>query len=106
MGVSKLRLTGGEPLVRRDVMWLIEQLGAPPATGALEELTLTTNGSQLDTLSPRTWCARRQADQRLARHAGPRQFQAITRWGDFDKVMAGIEAAKQAGLRSSSMRWR
>ena len=47
LGVRKLRLTGGEPLVRRNVMWLIEQLGRHVRGGALDELTLTTNGSQL-----------------------------------------------------------
>jgi cyclic pyranopterin phosphate synthase len=98
LGVRKIRLTGGEPLVRRNVMWLIEQLGRHIASGALDELTITTNGSQLE----------RHAKD-LAR-AGVRRvnvsvdtldrdrFAAITRWGKFDKVMAGIEAAKAAGL--------
>ena len=98
-GVSKLRLTGGEPLVRKNILWLFEALSRHLATGALKELTLTTNGSQLpkyaqalkdlgvlrinislDTL---------QADR----------FKAITRWGDFGQVMAGIDAAERAGLK-------
>lgn len=99
LGVRKLRLTGGEPLVRRNVMWLIEQLGRHVRTGDLDELTLTTNGSQLERFA---------AD--LARVGVRRinvsldtldrdRFAAITRWGKFDKVMAGIEAAKSAGLQ-------
>ncbi|MGD9508389.1 MAG: GTP 3',8-cyclase MoaA [Geminicoccaceae bacterium] len=98
LGVRKIRLTGGEPLVRRNVMWLIEQLGRHITRGALDELTITTNGSQLE----------RHAKDLV--RAGVRRvnvsldtldrdrFAAITRWGKFDKVMAGIEAAKAAGL--------
>ncbi|MBM3491781.1 MAG: GTP 3',8-cyclase MoaA [Alphaproteobacteria bacterium] len=97
-GVRKLRLTGGEPLVRRNVMWLVRRLGRHLGSGALDELTLTTNGSQL---------ARHAAE---LRDAGVRRinvsvdtldaakFQRITRWGRLDKVLAGIEAAERAGL--------
>lgn len=96
-GVTKLRLTGGEPLVRRDVMWLIRKLGARIGNG-LEELTITTNGSQLA----------KYADDLVA--AGVRRinvsidtldadkFAAITRWGKLPAVLAGVMAAKQAGL--------
>jgi cyclic pyranopterin phosphate synthase len=98
-GVKKLRLTGGEPLVRKNLMRLIESLSRHLKTGALEELTLTTNGSQL-----------RQHAQALYRHGVRRvnvsldtldadKFKAITRWGDFAKVMDGIEAAQDAGLK-------
>jgi cyclic pyranopterin phosphate synthase len=98
-GVKKLRLTGGEPLVRKNLMSLIESLSRHLKTGALEELTLTTNGSQL-----------RQHAQALYRHGVRRvnvsldtldadKFKAITRWGDFAKVMDGIEAAQDAGLK-------
>ncbi|MFQ5973198.1 MAG: GTP 3',8-cyclase MoaA [Alphaproteobacteria bacterium] len=98
LGVRKLRLTGGEPLVRRNVIWLIERLGRHLKTGALDELTLTTNGTQ------------------LAKHAGalraagvrrvnvsldtlePSKFQAITRWGKLGQVMDGLAAAREAGL--------
>jgi cyclic pyranopterin phosphate synthase len=97
-GVRKLRLTGGEPLVRRNVMSLVRSLSRHLKTGALHELTLTTNGSQLA----------RFADE--LRESGVRRinisldtldaakFRAITRWGDVDKVLAGIEAARAAGL--------
>jgi cyclic pyranopterin phosphate synthase len=98
MGVRKLRLTGGEPLVRKNVMWLVDRLGRHLKSGALEELTLTSNGTQ------------------LAKHAGaladagvrrinvsldtldPNKFAAITRWGKLDQVLDGLAAAKQAGL--------
>ncbi|WP_445681903.1 GTP 3',8-cyclase MoaA [Radicibacter daui] len=98
-GVRKLRITGGEPLVRRNVMWLFNELGQHLKDGSLEELTLTTNASQ------------------LARHAeglaeaGVRRinvsldtlnadrFAEITRWGRLTQVMEGIAAAKAAGLK-------
>jgi len=97
-GVRKLRLTGGEPLVRKNIMSLIGSLGRHLASGALDELTLTTNGSQLE----------RYAGE-LAGHGvrrinvsvdtlDPERFRAITRWGDLGKVMAGIRAAQAAGL--------
>ncbi len=73
-GVRKLRLTGGEPLVRRDVMTLFRSLGRHLDSGALEELTLTTNGSQLARFAVRARRLRRQAHQRLARHARPAAF--------------------------------
>jgi cyclic pyranopterin phosphate synthase len=97
-GVRKLRITGGEPLVRRDIMRLFGSLSRHLHTGALNELTVTTNGSQ------------------LARHAGdlagygvrrinvsldtldPDKFKRITRWGDFSKVMDGIDAAQGHGM--------
>lgn len=97
LGVKKIRLTGGEPLVRRNVMALVRGVGGMLGRG-LDELTLTTNGSQLA----------RFADELVA--AGVRRvnvsldtldaakFQRITRWGDFTKVVSGIEAAKRAGL--------
>ncbi|MEN8197229.1 MAG: radical SAM protein, partial [Pseudomonadota bacterium] len=97
LGVRKLRLTGGEPLVRRNIMSLIRNLGRHLDTGALDELTLTTNGSQ------------------LAKHAGDlhaagvrrinvsldtldrAKFAAITRWGRLDQVFEGLKAARSAG---------
>ena len=72
-GVRKLRLTGGEPLVRRGIMTLFTSLSRHLQTGALDELTLTTNGSQLDEICRRTEGLRRGAHQRLARHARSRQ---------------------------------
>jgi GTP 3',8-cyclase len=99
LGVRKLRLTGGEPLVRRNVMWLIEQLGRHVRTGALDELTLTTNGSQLQRFAKDlVRCGIRRVNVSLDTLDRER-FAAITRWGRFDQVMAGIAAAKSAGLQ-------
>jgi cyclic pyranopterin phosphate synthase len=97
-GVRKLRLTGGEPLVRRGIMTLVSSLGRHLQSGALDELTLTTNGSQLQKYA-----------QDLANVGVKRinvsldtldadKFRAITRWGDLHKVLDGIEAARAAGL--------
>ena len=98
-GVRKVRLTGGEPLVRRDIMKLIETLSAQHlATGALDELTLTTNGSQL------AKHATRLAELGIRRvnvsldTLDEEKFAAITRRGRLSQVMEGIEAAKAAGL--------
>jgi len=96
--VRKLRLTGGEPLVRRNVMSLVASLSRHLGTGALGELTLTTNGSQLARF------AQELADYGMRRinvsldTLDAQKFRAITRWGDLDKVLAGIEAARAAGL--------
>jgi cyclic pyranopterin phosphate synthase len=98
MGVRKLRLTGGEPLVRRDVMWLIEQLGRHLRSGQLDELTVTTNGSQLAKHAEGLARAGVRRINVSVDTLDPTKFQAITRWGKFDKVMAGIQAAKEAGL--------
>ncbi|TCD11970.1 GTP 3',8-cyclase MoaA [Oricola cellulosilytica] len=98
-GVRKLRLTGGEPLVRKNIMHLIQQLGRHLRSGALEELTLTTNGSQLS----------RYADELFAHGVrrinvsidtlDPDKFRQITRWGDLSRVLTGLEAARAAGLK-------
>ena len=97
-GVKKLRLTGGEPLVRRNVMSLMRSLSRHLASGALSELTLTTNGSQLarfaDELAD---CGVRRINVSLDT-LDAEKFRAITRWGELDKVLAGIEAARAAGL--------
>ena len=97
-GVERLRITGGEPLVRKGVMTLIERLGARLGNG-LTELTLTTNGSQLARYA------------RALKDAGVRRinvsldtldsakFRAITRWGELKDVLAGIDAAQEAGLK-------
>ncbi len=98
-GVKKLRLTGGEPLVRKNILWLVEALSRHLKSGALEELTFTTNGSQL---------AKYASD--LARFGVKRinvsvdtldaaKFRNITRWGELAKVLNGIEAARTAGLK-------
>jgi GTP 3',8-cyclase len=98
-GVRKLRLTGGEPLVRRGIMTLVASLSRHLTSGALEELTVTSNGSQLAKYA-----------HELASHGvkrinvsldtlDPDKFRAITRWGELDNVLAGIDAALAAGLR-------
>ncbi|HEX2652225.1 MAG TPA: GTP 3',8-cyclase MoaA [Xanthobacteraceae bacterium] len=98
-GVRKLRLTGGEPLVRRGIMTLFASLSRHFETGALEELTLTTNGSQLPKY------ARELAGFGVKRinvsldTLDPDKFRAVTRWGELDKVLAGIDAAQEAGIR-------
>jgi len=97
-GVRKLRLTGGEPLVRRNIMSLIRSLGRHLKSGALDELTLTTNASQLEKYAEELLGAgvRRINVSLDTLDAG--KFRDITRMGDLDKVLAGIEAARRAGL--------
>src|SRR4051812_13296774 len=97
-GVKKLRLTGGEPLVRRNVMSLGRSLARHLESGAPGELTLTTNGSQLARFASELRdCGVRRINVSLDT-LDPAKFKAITRWGDLDKVLAGIEAARAAGL--------
>jgi GTP 3',8-cyclase len=99
LGVRKIRLTGGEPLVRRNLMWLVEQLGRHVREGSLDELTLTTNGSQLERFAEDlARCGVRRVNVSLDTLDRDR-FRAITRRGQLDRVMAGIEAAKAAGLQ-------
>jgi cyclic pyranopterin phosphate synthase len=99
MGVRKLRMTGGEPLVRRNIMWLFRRLGRHLEAGDLDELTLTTNASQLSRFADELYdCGVRRVNVSLDT-LDPHKFQAITRWGKFDKVMEGLEAAKKAGLQ-------
>ena len=98
LGTRKLRITGGEPLVRRNVMHLFRRLGRHLGSGALDELTLTTNGSRLaDFAAPLRDCGVRRVNVSLDT-LDPAKFTAITRWGRFDRVMAGIDAAAAAGL--------
>ncbi len=98
-GVRKLRLTGGEPLVRKDLMKLVRSLSRHLVSGALDELTLTTNGSQL------TKYAAELADAGVRRinvsvdTLDPDRFRAITRRGDLAQVLGGIAAARAAGLQ-------
>ena len=98
-GVRKLRLTGGEPLMRKNVMQLIRNLGQRIDEGALDELTLTTNGSQLSRFADELHAAGVRRINVSLDTLDPQKFRAITRWGDFDKVMAGLEAARKAGLK-------
>jgi GTP 3',8-cyclase len=98
-GVRKLRLTGGEPLVRRGIMTLFGSLARHLDSGDLDELTLTTNGSQLPKYAAElASCGVKRINVSLDT-LDPDKFRAITRWGELDKVMAGIDAAQAAGLR-------
>jgi cyclic pyranopterin phosphate synthase len=97
-GVRKLRLTGGEPLVRKNIMFLVRELGKQIGSG-LDELTLTTNGSQLARYADELYdCGVRRINVSLDT-LDPDKFRQITRWGDFHKVMEGIDAAQKAGLQ-------
>ena len=97
-GVRKLRLTGGEPLVRRGIMELIEGLARHLDSGALEELTLTTNGSQLARFAPRLAAAGVRRVNVSVDTLDAAKFRAVTRRGDLEKVLGGIAAARAAGL--------
>ena len=97
-GVTKLRLTGGEPLVRRDVMWLVRSLGARIGAG-LEELTITTNGSQLAKYAEDLYAAGVRRINVSIDTLDAEKFAAITRWGKLPAVLDGVMAAKQAGLK-------
>ncbi len=99
LGVRKIRLTGGEPLVRRNVLWLIEQLGRHLESKTLDEVTLTTNGTQLVKYASALYEAGVRRINVSLDSLKPEKFQKITRWGEIDKVFAGIEAAQKAGLR-------
>jgi GTP 3',8-cyclase len=96
-GVERIRITGGEPLVRRNVMSLIEKLGGRIGDG-LKELTLTTNGSQLSRFAKDLHAAGIRRINVSLDTRDPLKFRAITRWGDLSKVLAGIDAAQDAGL--------
>ncbi|MDQ6703776.1 MAG: GTP 3',8-cyclase MoaA, partial [Pseudomonadota bacterium] len=97
-GVRKLRITGGEPLVRRNILHLFHALGRHIESGALAELTLTTNGSRI------AHHAKELAEAGVRRlnvsldTLDPAKYKAITRWGDHAQTMAGIDAAQAAGL--------
>ena len=97
-GVRKLRLTGGEPLVRRDIMLLFRSLSRHLASGALDELTLTTNGSQLPRFAAElAACGVKRINISLDTLDADK-FRAITRWGELANVLAGVDAAQAAGL--------
>jgi cyclic pyranopterin phosphate synthase len=98
-GVRKLRLTGGEPLVRRNVMSLINGLGRHLRTGALDELTLTTNGSQLAKFATDLKAAGVRRVNVSLDTLDPARFRDITRWGKIEPVLEGIDAALAVGLK-------
>ena len=98
LGTKKIRLTGGEPLVRKGILNLIKNLGKKIGNG-LDELTLTTNGSQLEKYAE---FLKENGVNRVnvsLDHLDPSKFREITRWGDLDKVLAGIEKAKSVGIK-------
>ncbi len=97
-GVRKLRITGGEPLMRKNILWLFRALARHLDGGALDELTLTTNGSQLPRFAQELKDAGVRRINISLDTLKPDRFKAITRWGDFAQVMAGIDAAEKAGL--------
>lgn len=97
-GTKKIRLTGGEPLVRRDLMRLVNNLSRHLASGALQELTLTTNGSQLHRFAGELATAGVRRVNVSVDSLDPDTFKAITRRGDLGVVMKGLDAAQAAGL--------
>jgi GTP 3',8-cyclase len=98
-GVRKLRLTGGEPLVRRGIMTLVGSLARHLKRGTLDELTLTTNGSQLAKYATELVDLGIERVNVSLDTLDAEKFRTITRWGELDKVLAGIDAAQRAGLR-------
>jgi GTP 3',8-cyclase len=99
MGVRKLRLTGGEPLVRRNVMSLFRSLGRHLKSGALDELTVTTNGSQLAKYADGLVEAGVKRINVSLDTLDPAKFTELTRWGKLEIVLDGLQAAKRAGLK-------
>jgi len=100
LGVSKLRITGGEPLVRKNLLWLIRKLGALPG---LDNLVLTTNGSQLDRFAqPLRDAGVKRINISLDTLQAER-FKKITRIGDLHKVLNGIDAARTAGFQRTKL---
>ncbi len=98
-GVRKLRITGGEPLIRRNVISLITSLGRHIDSGDLDEMTLTTNASQLSKYATDLFkCGVRRVNISLDT-LDRDKFRELTRHGDLDKVMEGITAAREAGLK-------
>jgi cyclic pyranopterin phosphate synthase len=99
LGVKKLRITGGEPLVRKNIMWFFDRMGRHLGTGALDELTVTTNGSQLSRFAqPLADAGVRRVNISLDT-LDEAKFKRITRWGRLAQVLDGIDAAQKAGLR-------
>ena len=98
-GVRKLRLTGGEPLVRRGIMTLVSSLSRHLETGALDELTLTTNASQLARYATELKACGVERINVSLDTLDADKFRDITRWGELNKVLAGIDAALATGLK-------
>lgn len=98
-GIERIQITGGEPLVRRNAIGLIERLGGWLGAGGLKELTLTTNGSQLARFADRIAAAGIKRINVSLDTRDPDKFRTITRWGDLNNVLCGIDAALAAGLK-------
>ena len=99
LGVEKLRITGGEPLVRRDIMTFFRSMTRHLESGALKELTLTTNGSQLERFAEDLFAAGVRRVNVSLDTLDEAKFARVTRWGRLPQVLRGIDAAKRAGLR-------
>jgi cyclic pyranopterin phosphate synthase len=99
LGVNKLRVTGGEPLVRRDIMSFFRAMSRHIKSGDLNELTLTTNGSQLHRFAEDLFYAGVRRINISIDTLNPEKFSQITRWGKLEKVLYGIDAALEAGLK-------
>jgi len=99
LGVKKLRITGGEPLVRRNIMSFFNSMSRHLDSGALEELTLTTNGSQLHRFASDLYSAGVRRVNVSLDTLDEQKFARVTRWGRLDQVLRGIDAAQNAGLR-------
>ena len=98
MGVSKIRLTGGEPLVRKNIMQLINNLGSEVGN-SLEELTITTNGSQLSKMASELYNAGVRRLNISLDTLNEEKFASITRWGKLEQVLSGLQEAKKVGLK-------
>ena len=98
LGTRKIRLTGGEPLVRKGIMQVINNLGNEVGKG-LDELTITTNGSQLETKAEELFNAGIRRINVSLDHLDPIKFKEITRWGDLEKVKVGLKKARKVGLK-------
>ena len=99
MGVQKLRITGGEPLVRRDIMTFFKAMSRHLDTGALQELTLTTNGSQLERFADDLYAAGMRRINVSLDTLDDDKFARVTRWGRLPQVLKGLDSAQRAGLR-------
>ena len=99
LGVKKLRITGGEPLVRRDILTFFRRMSRHLETGDLHEMTLTTNGSQLEKYADDLFAAGVRRINVSLDTLDEQRFADITRWGRLPQVMRGIDAAQKAGLR-------
>ncbi|MCC5971622.1 MAG: GTP 3',8-cyclase MoaA [Pararhodobacter sp.] len=99
LGVEKLRITGGEPLVRKGILTFFEAMARHLDSGALKELTLTTNGSQLARFAPDLAALGVRRVNVSLDTLDEKKFADITRWGRLPQVLKGIEAARAAGLR-------